>query len=443
MKLHSGSHYTRPVINTRRRSTAVLIGVLAATTLTGPAPALADNEERRGAAQGRAGARRQRFDAGQRHRRTQPDLGRPAGLQRGRGRAARGDPARHPGARRRPTRARTRRGLPGHPADRARSARWTVPRPRPRWRRCARPAGPRSGWPCAAPPTTSAPATTTRRIVLITDGEDTCAPPDPCEVARELAAQGTSLVVDTLGLVPDEKVRKQLICIADGDRRHLHRGRSTPTNSPTGSTSSSTGRTRPYTDARRWSTGGAGRAPTRRCSKPGVYTDREAVLRAPLVPGAGPARPGTARLGQRGARPAGEPRLRGAAAGAPPPTAGSSSGASDAGSGRTDVVSAGLRWSGTGGRSAAEPSAPTRRCRPTTVCLVVSNSFSAASGDRTSPGMPVELTIDVVDAVARAGRARTWAAAGCCCSCSPWPACSPAWSSDWLTRWRVAVWRTN
>jgi Ca-activated chloride channel family protein len=33
---------------------------------------------------------------------------------------------------------------------------------------------------------------TTRRIVLITDGEDTCAPPDPCDVARELAAQGTT-----------------------------------------------------------------------------------------------------------------------------------------------------------------------------------------------------------------------------------------------------------
>jgi Ca-activated chloride channel family protein len=55
---------------------------------------------------------------------------------------------------------------------------------------------------------------TTRRIVLITDGEDTCAPPDPCEVARELAAQGTHLVIDTLGLTPDEKVRRQLVCIS-------------------------------------------------------------------------------------------------------------------------------------------------------------------------------------------------------------------------------------
>ncbi len=30
----------------------------------------------------------------------------------------------------------------------------------------------------------------TRRIVLISDGEDTCQPLDPCEVAREIAAKG-------------------------------------------------------------------------------------------------------------------------------------------------------------------------------------------------------------------------------------------------------------
>lgn len=55
----------------------------------------------------------------------------------------------------------------------------------------------------------------TRRIVLITDGEDTCQPLDPCEVARELAAEGTHLVVDTLGLVPNTKIREQLSCIAE------------------------------------------------------------------------------------------------------------------------------------------------------------------------------------------------------------------------------------
>jgi Ca-activated chloride channel homolog len=56
---------------------------------------------------------------------------------------------------------------------------------------------------------------TTRRIVLITDGEDSCGAPDPCDVARQLAAQGTHLVVDTLGLTLDAKVRRQLTCIAE------------------------------------------------------------------------------------------------------------------------------------------------------------------------------------------------------------------------------------
>lgn len=51
--------------------------------------------------------------------------------------------------------------------------------------------------------------------MLITDGEDTCQPLDPCEVARELAAEGTHLVVDTLGLVPNTKIREQLSCIAE------------------------------------------------------------------------------------------------------------------------------------------------------------------------------------------------------------------------------------
>lgn len=55
----------------------------------------------------------------------------------------------------------------------------------------------------------------TRRIVLISDGEDTCQPLDPCEVAREIAAKGIGLTIDTLGLVPDAKTRDQLSCIAD------------------------------------------------------------------------------------------------------------------------------------------------------------------------------------------------------------------------------------
>src|SRR5689334_2206319 len=55
----------------------------------------------------------------------------------------------------------------------------------------------------------------TRRIVLISDGEDTCQPLDPCEVAREISSKGIGLTIDTLGLVPDAKTRDQLSCIAD------------------------------------------------------------------------------------------------------------------------------------------------------------------------------------------------------------------------------------
>src|SRR4051794_14505650 len=54
-----------------------------------------------------------------------------------------------------------------------------------------------------------------KRIVLISDGEDTCAPLDPCEVAREIAAKGIGLTIDTLGLVPNATMRKQLSCIAE------------------------------------------------------------------------------------------------------------------------------------------------------------------------------------------------------------------------------------
>ncbi|MDQ0377411.1 vWA domain-containing protein [Amycolatopsis thermophila] len=53
-----------------------------------------------------------------------------------------------------------------------------------------------------------------RAVVLVSDGEDTCAPPDPCEVAAELTRQGTRIVVHTVGFDVDEKSRQQLTCIA-------------------------------------------------------------------------------------------------------------------------------------------------------------------------------------------------------------------------------------
>ncbi len=58
------------------------------------------------------------------------------------------------------------------------------------------------------------PDTGARAIVLVSDGEDTCAPPDPCEVARELTAQGATVVVHAVGFAVDAKSRAQLTCIA-------------------------------------------------------------------------------------------------------------------------------------------------------------------------------------------------------------------------------------
>ncbi|MBP2370639.1 vWA domain-containing protein [Pseudonocardia parietis] len=53
-----------------------------------------------------------------------------------------------------------------------------------------------------------------RSIVLVSDGEDTCAPPEPCEVVRELAGQGLDLVVHAVGFGVDDTARAQLSCVA-------------------------------------------------------------------------------------------------------------------------------------------------------------------------------------------------------------------------------------
>ncbi|MEV6135393.1 VWA domain-containing protein [Nocardia sp. NPDC051990] len=53
-----------------------------------------------------------------------------------------------------------------------------------------------------------------RSIVLVSDGDDTCSPPEPCEVARELKQQGLDLIVHTIGFAVDAKARAQLTCMA-------------------------------------------------------------------------------------------------------------------------------------------------------------------------------------------------------------------------------------
>ncbi|HEY8547757.1 MAG TPA: VWA domain-containing protein [Acidimicrobiales bacterium] len=56
-----------------------------------------------------------------------------------------------------------------------------------------------------------------RTIILVTDGDDTCAPPDPCAVAEGLIADGVDVQVHTVGLSlgDNETARDQLTCIAE------------------------------------------------------------------------------------------------------------------------------------------------------------------------------------------------------------------------------------
>ncbi|HSK22125.1 MAG TPA: VWA domain-containing protein [Egicoccus sp.] len=56
-----------------------------------------------------------------------------------------------------------------------------------------------------------------RTIILVSDGEDTCSPPDPCDVAADLRRDGVDLVIETVGfaLGDNEVARQQLACIAE------------------------------------------------------------------------------------------------------------------------------------------------------------------------------------------------------------------------------------
>ena len=54
-----------------------------------------------------------------------------------------------------------------------------------------------------------------RTVVLVSDGIDTCAPPDPCDVARELVAVDVELRVETIGFQVDATAAAQLQCIAE------------------------------------------------------------------------------------------------------------------------------------------------------------------------------------------------------------------------------------
>ncbi|GIF16770.1 Ca-activated chloride channel family protein [Actinoplanes teichomyceticus] len=245
----------------------------------------------------------------------------------------------------------------------------------------------------------------TRRIVLITDGEDTCTPPDPCEVARDLAAQGTHLVVDTLGLTPDEKTRKQLVCISTA----------------TGGTYAAAKSEEELTDRVQQLVDRAAVPPpvqpatvtgTADCTNapllaPGVYTDRERIsehryYRVAVQPDQ-ELRASVSISLDRALNPDYGVLLKAATTGGRELVRGV-----DAGSGRADVLSAGLRWSADEQKADAKASAEAADTETdadeaaetsTDVCLIVSNSFAAATAAAAGgPGMPVELSIDLVDA---------------------------------------------
>ena len=53
-----------------------------------------------------------------------------------------------------------------------------------------------------------------RNIVLVSDGEDTCAPPDPCEVAKEIHSATSDLAIHAVGFRVSGAAKDQLSCIA-------------------------------------------------------------------------------------------------------------------------------------------------------------------------------------------------------------------------------------
>jgi len=54
-----------------------------------------------------------------------------------------------------------------------------------------------------------------RTVILVSDGGDNCAPPPPCEAARRIAQRGLKLSISVVGLQVNERVRRQLECIAE------------------------------------------------------------------------------------------------------------------------------------------------------------------------------------------------------------------------------------
>ncbi|MBT3152220.1 VWA domain-containing protein [Streptomyces sp. CHD11] len=275
-----------------------------------------------------------------------------------------------------------------------------------------------------------------RRIVLISDGEDTCAPLDPCEVAREIAAKGIGLTIDTLGLVPNAKLSRQLSCIAEA----------------TGGTYTSVEHQDELTDrvnelvdraaepvVTPVAAEGAGSCAKAPPLESGLYTDREEFgqqrwYRVELRAGQ-ELRASVSVAADRAVRPDHGVLLRAVTVHGREIVRGEATG-----TGRTDVLSTGLRYPKPE-RDDDDSDKPASEV----VCLAVTNSFSADSGVKTTPGLPLELTVDVVDGpdgagdVASFGLGRGWWLLGALILTGF--VAGLLWG--WLSRWRFAVWRNN
>ncbi|WP_042365829.1 VWA domain-containing protein [Streptacidiphilus neutrinimicus] len=323
-----------------------------------------------------------------------------------------------------------------------------------------------------------------RHIVLVTDGEDDCAPPDPCDVARALAADGTHLTVDTLGLTEDDKVRRQLSCIAQATGGTYTEVRTEGELSTRLTQLVQSGTTQAAAPPA--PTTGTDACATAPVLRPGVWTDRQnpqqeswyrvAVpagqeLRAsasiaidrPVAPHYDITMRATTADGRELARGAGASsgrndvvstglRAQAPVADASASSAGSDSSASSASATAADTTSAAPTGSTpTDGTTAGPTGSPSTDTTATTtgsatdgmVCLSVANALSVTTvGAGNQPGFPVELSIDVVPGASASGGGAQWLGSG-------WALVGllaliglvSGLIFGWLARWRVAVWR--
>ena len=106
-------------------------------------------------------------------------------------------------------------------------------------------------------------------MILVSDGGDNCAPPNPCQAAREVSKRGIDLSISVVGLQVNERVRRQLECIAKAGG-----GTSSASTTPTRSRTSWRRRSHERSAATAAGTKvTGGRARRRRASQAGLFQD--------------------------------------------------------------------------------------------------------------------------------------------------------------------------